>query len=737
MFFSKQFICATTEKNQYDKHVNAPLFRREFEVLKKAKSRIVICGLGFYRLFLNGKEITKGKFAPYISNPDQVLYYDAYNIDKFLIKGKNVLEVLLGNGLQNGIGGEIFGFDKALWASSPKLALALFNDDKLLFEADEKFQWREYPITFDDLWAGERYDVRLENNYKWKNVIFADCPKGETRDASHLSVAIKKEITPVKIFAYKNGYVFDFGLNTAGVCRLKIRANAGQKISLYHFEIFQNNEICTDNISFGKRTRERYWQLDEYITKDGLNVYEPSFTYHGFRYVYVEGLTHEQVKKTALKMLVLSSSAKNNLSYSFSDKRLEKLFSMVINSNQSNFFYYPTDCPHREKNGWTGDAMLSAEQMLISADYSNYLKEWLYCICKTQKEDGRLPRIVPTTEWGFSSGESGPNWDGALIELVYQLYKKDGNKQVIIDFLPSIKKYFNYLSNKRNEKGLISYGLGDREETFTNESSAHTTPNEVTDSLKTIELLEKAEFLAKEIDDKDFCLYAKNLRDELKQAFLTYRTDSDCKVVPFTQTGQTMLVSAKIFDGEKENKAFANLIELLKKNNAIKMGVLGYRKLFDVLASHNETEFAYRLFLSENYSGYLYYVKKGMTSMPESFLDYQEGNFVRKDGGKPLGLNHHWYGHILASIIKYVVGINSVDVKTKEVFISPCFVEDLKKVSISTSFSGENIKLTWKKRKKSILLKIKTSYKINLNFIKDYQIKSQKNGRYVLVEKGL
>ena len=131
-------------------------------------------------------------------------------------------------------------------------------------------------------------------------VGLTQAPKGEKRDSSAFCVRIKKRVSPQTVIPYKNGYIYDFGLNTAGVCRLTINARAGQKISLYHFEIFHNGEICKDNISFGKRTRDNYWQQDEYICKDGKNVYEPSFTYHGFRYVYVEGLTEKQATKSAL-----------------------------------------------------------------------------------------------------------------------------------------------------------------------------------------------------------------------------------------------------------------------------------------------------------------------------------------------------------------------------------------------------------------------------------------------------
>ena len=712
MRFPNNFICATEERNEYEKHIQAPLFRKKFILNDTKDTQLLICGLGFYRAFLNDKEITKGRLAPYTSNADEVVYYDVYKTDKFVKKGENTLTVLLGNGLQNGIGGEIFGFDKASWRSAPKLAVAFYVGEKQVFESDESFSCAFSPITFDDLWAGEHYDARKEGKEDWKPARLTNSPKGEKREASSFCVRARKTLAPIKIFPYENGYVYDFGLNAAGVCRLKINAKAGQKISLYHFEIFHNGKICTENISFGKRTREGYWQRDEYITKDGKNVYEPSFTYHGFRYVYVEGLNKNQAKKSALTMLMMTASIKPTFRFSCSDKRLEKLLKMTVNSNQANFFYYPTDCPHREKNGWTGDAMMSAEQMLLSGDVGEYLKEWLFCMRKAQRDNGDLPRIVPCSEWGFTSGESGPNWDGALIEITYQLYQKDKNKDVLKENISAIKKYLSYLTTKRNEKGLLSFGLGDREETFTNESSAHKTPNEITDTLIAVELCEKTAKMAKEVDDEGIFDFANALQEGLITAVKTHLTDENQRIIPFTQTGQCMLVSAKVFKGAEQERAFKNLVELLKKDGVVKMGVLGYRKLFEILAEHGETELAYRLLLTENYSGYYYYVKKGMTPMPESFLDYEEDSFLRKDGGKMLGLNHHWYGHILASVVKYIVGLRVIDGRKKRIEIQPHFAQEIKNISVSLDYVDEKIKVSWKKQGGRYALKVKTSYDV-------------------------
>jgi hypothetical protein len=248
--------------------------------------------------------------------------------------------------------------------------------------------------------------------------------------------------------------------------------------------------------------------------------------------------------------------------------------------------------------------------------------------------------------------------------------------------------------------------------------------------LTAIELCSKIEELANEVGENELVLYALKLKEELKSAFIIARTDENKKVIPFTQTGQCMLVSAEVFNGGDQALAFENLVELLKADGVVKMGVLGYRKLFEVLAERGETALACRLLLTENYSGYYYYVKKGMSSMPESFLDYEDGSFVRKDGGRMLGLNHHWYGHILASIVKYIVGLRSFT-KTKESLqISPFFVEEIDNISVVTEIDGKKVGVSWRKSKNTVKLKVKTSRSIVVaDRIGAYRLAKEQNVR--------
>ena len=190
----KQFICATEERCGFDRPVPAPLFRRSFSLPSVPKKAVLsVCGLGFYLLTVNGQDVTKGYFAPYISNPDHILYYDTYNVAPYLKKGENVIGVVLGNGFQNPFGGAVWDFDKVPWISSPKLALsfsARAGEETVSFEADGEFRTASSPWTFDEYRMGESFDARMKipgwnlpgfDDAGWNRALKTDPPKGPSK----------------------------------------------------------------------------------------------------------------------------------------------------------------------------------------------------------------------------------------------------------------------------------------------------------------------------------------------------------------------------------------------------------------------------------------------------------------------------------------------------------------------------------------------------------------------------
>ena len=251
MNLMNHFIRRNEEYCELDRYVPLPLFRKKIEILNVkdiTKVQLYITGLGFYEVHLNGANITKGYLAPYRSNHDDFVYYDCYDVTDFVYETKNVLAVVLGNGFQNPIVSN-WGFNKAVWRGAPILSFCLeieySNGEKQVIVSNEQTKTADSPIVFNDLHFGEYYDARLELNdwdsiefddSNWDNAEKAPNPHGELRLCNVEPIVQRAELKPVSISKYEDGYIYDFGVNDAGVCKLLIDGEEGQKILLQHFE---------------------------------------------------------------------------------------------------------------------------------------------------------------------------------------------------------------------------------------------------------------------------------------------------------------------------------------------------------------------------------------------------------------------------------------------------------------------------------------------------------------------
>ena len=669
----------------------APLFRKDFNVNKCSSAKLYICGLGLYELFLNGKKITKGKLSPYFSNPNHLLYYDVYDITNSLNDGGNAIAVILGCGWLNPIGGAIWGFTEADWRSSERLSLVLTIDDEVVIVSDESFYAKPSHITFNDLRCGEYADYRLynKNNYLYGNIdssfskaIKTNSPKGEVMLCSADPIVEIETRFPKSIRKSDDGYIYDFGENLAGVPRLKIKGHKGQLVSLWHFEAtldgaFYNKNTCTPDA-------DRYMsQKDILICSGDIDYFEPSFTYHGFRYIYLEG---SEGVDCSLEMVVLSSKIENRAMFECSNDVINKIQHITYNSDISNFFYFPTDCPQREKNGWTGDASLSAEQLLYNFDCAKSLSVWLDNIRKAQREDGVIPGVIPTYEFGYDWG-NGPNWDSVLIELPYHIYRFTGDKDVIYKNKDAIYKYLSInLKNKLNKDGLLSFGLCDWCEAGSELEYICSTPVEVTDTLECIDILNKASALFNAVNELDRAKYCIDFSNELKNRFKNKWVNKDLCVTCNTETAQSFAIYVGIFSDEEKQIAIKRLVELIDKNDGLmKYGVIGNKVIYDVLTLNGYSDLAIKLITQDKFPSFNYWLKNGATSLWEAFNELESNMLMRKDGGRVLSLNHHFWGTVSAFFYKYVAGIvvNPNLNNENEISIKPYIFKDIDYVKCS------------------------------------------------------
>lgn len=712
MNFPNCFIKATNEFNAPEKFVAAPYFRKVFTVNTAAEAQIKIAACGFYKLFINGEDITKGALAPYISNPDDIVYYDTYNVN--LVTGENVIGVMLGNGFVNSIAGWVWEFDKAVFRSAPSFALELVCGD-VVIESDTSFKTAPSPITFDDYRYGEHYDARLEldnwntkdfDDSKWSCALTAPQPRGEIRECEAEPIVVAREIKPKSITKTDQGYLYDFGENCAGVCRLCVNGQKGQRIEMRHGELLIDGQLDIEYIWFPKNANGVHWEFDKpnihndiYICRGEKDeTYTPSFTYHGFQYVLVSGITEEQATPELLTYLVMNSKLEACGGFSTSDSMLTSLYDMTVRSDLSNFYYFVTDCPQREKNGWTADAALSAEQILLKFNASKSFREWLRNVCKAQNTEGALPGIVPTGGWGFRWG-NGPAWDCVLAVIPYFCYKYRGDLQIIRECAPAFMKYLHYLTTRNDENGLLAIGLGD----WCHVGERYSKPKAplvVTDTIMAVDIADKMSVMFDAADMTAQADFARAIAAQYRDAFRKNLIDFDNMLVEGNcQSSQAMAIYYNVFADDEKQKAFNQLLRLIDEADGhMDVGVLGARVIFHVLSDFGCADLALNMITRPDFPSYAYIVNLGFNTLWEKFTR------------EPCeSVNHHFWGDITAWFVKAIVGIdynpdandiNRVDVK-------PHIVDNLNDASAYYDSNVGRIDCSWTKKDSKAILTVK------------------------------
>lgn len=752
--FSKKFIAATKEYCTHEKMVPAPMLRKSFvfENLPQTAT-FTICGLGFYKLFLNGKEVTNGHFASFQSNPDQILYYDVYDLTGMLQTGENVLGILLGNGFLNNIGGQVWDFDTEPYRSAPKTAFALETEAGVVFEGDEGVKTHPSPILFDDFREGEWYDARLEilgwtevgfDDSAWENAIPAVAPLGEPSVSSAPPLKTMETLSPKKVRRYKGGYIYDFGENTSGFVRTAFKGmDEGQRITFVYFEyLADDNGVYLENLGFKDKTRKGFIQQIEYTCKAGEQSYQPSFIWCGYRYVFIDGLTETQAKDLEIVALGIRSSVEIRGGFACSDERVNKLCEIILRSDLTNLFHYPVDCPHREKNGWTADAALSCEQMMLQMNIEDVHKEWLKTIRAAMTAQGAIPGIVPTGSWGVAWG-NGPAWDCVLFWLPYYAYQYRGDTQIVKENADAMKRYLQYMAGRRNEDGLVAYGLGDWCQTLIYNSGSFETSHEITDSLVGYDLCMKAAQLFVVVGQTEDAEYAQTLGEEFAAAFKkkwikgnsvenaeaveklnkTVGNGQGWPVADKTQTAQAMAIALGLFDEREKKNAVEELVNRIKRDgNHFNVGVVGGYSFFNVLAENGYAALAYELIMRPQPMSYGYIVDRGETTLWEKLYDYgpSKSNVILKNGMPISSRNHHFWGFVYTYFVRYVAGLrfnpDGTDVNYAE--ISPVYTDGLAYAEAYYEAPTGKLCVRWDKTAEGVVFKVSVpeNMRVKLSF---------------------
>jgi alpha-L-rhamnosidase len=691
----------------------SPIFRKEFIIDGSAKSaRAYISGLGYYELYINGQKVGENVLDPAFTAYDKNVLYVTHDITDYLKDGLNAVGVMLGNGWYNMFSRGVWSFDKAPWRADPtfRVQLRIANSMGTVQQVISDTTWTcsPGPVIFNSVRQGEEYDARLEQpgwsspgffEDNWHPVRKVRGPEGKMVAQNLPPIKIIKKIDPKRIYKTpENTLVCDFGQNLAGFIELSVDTQADRKIRFkYGEKLYPDGTVDQRNID--GLVAESTFQTDVYITRgSGSETWHPRFTYHGFQYVEIEGF--DELALNNIKACVVSTAMPKTGSFSSSNELLNNIQKATEWSFISNYHGYPTDCPHREKNGWTGDGQLASDMALYNYDVVNSYDKWVSDIVDSQLPSGMVSAIVPTGGWGYYWG-NGPAWDYALIILPWKSYVYKGDKEMLEKYYPFMKKYIEFLSGT-TEDFIVRWGLGDWVPV-----RAITPPELITTAYfyhDAVIMSKIAGVLDNSIDANRYASLAANIKSAFEKEFV----DKPNHIVGNgTQTALSCPLFFNMLDADLAYEVLNNLVENIENNDLnLDFGVLGSKFVPNTLAEMGKIDVAYNMINTTDFPGWGHWISQGATSLWEDW----KGESSR---------NHIFFGDVSAWFYKYLGGIRPVeeDPGYKHFMIKPYFPEDLSWVRSNTMSSFGRIESNWDRDDDGILMDVNIPFNTSATII--------------------
>ena len=652
-----------------DERQPASVLRRRFTAEETQNAVLYITCHGLYEAVINGRRVGDFVLAPGTGSYKKRLTVQAYDVSDLLRVGGNEIIVTLGDGWYRGSVGidglrNYYGADLALLCQ-------LEIGGRPILISDESWQASQSgPVRENDLQQGETYDARREEIRDWHGVTVRDF--GYENLAPTESVPIlEQERFPGRLFTAPNGErVIDFGQNLAGYTEIRIRAKAGQKLTLRHGETLdENGNFTQKNFDPGDRNKNGIPQKLVYICRDGENVYKPHFAIFGFRYAKIE--TDADLSEAQFTAVAVYSEMARTGFFECGSADVNRLFLNSLWSMRSNFCDIPTDCPTRERAGWTGDAGIFAPTAVFLADCAPVLRKWLGECRLEQGEDGLVRNIAPVNDTGsmisnMLQGSAG--WGDACILVPWALYEAYGDKTILEENYDMMCRWLGFVEKRAQKtrphnllnpyhKYLVDEGFHfgewcqpDVDNTAAMKKTMMLGAPEVATAyyFRSASLLSRiAGILEKSEDASRFAAIAENAKKAYR-----YSCTKKGKIVSDRQCEYVRPLAFGLLDGDEVRAAADALNDLVVKNGYhLNTGFLSTPDLCRVLADNGHTDTAYRLLLQTGCPGWLYAVQKGATTIWETW------DGVRADGTVHDSLNHYSYGAIAGWLFSGVCGI--------------------------------------------------------------------------------
>ncbi len=636
--------------------------RKSFRLEKQvAEAYLSICGLGYFESSINGTKTGDDVLSPAFTDFSKNDMYLTYDVSDKLTTGENVLSVVLGNGWYNCFAEDPWNTKAATWRHWPKMIceLKITYSDGTVEKIVSDTTWRgsKGPIFFNGIRNGEHYDARAElgeyeypdyDDSAWDGTKIMKSPGGALEAMEMPPIRVQKTFSPKVIRKSENGYIVEFEQNMAGFCSYTFRGAKDTEITVRHSDmLLENGEL---DMQMGGMTRSHGFQTDKYIKKsDEPEKWHPIFVYHGFQYIEISGIDYEPTPDEITAMAICTDVGAAG-KFTCSDELLNKVQHLCRWATISNMESVPTDCPHREKNGWTGDTALSCEQMLINFGAQSFLSKWSEDMRLSQRPAGQIPCVVPSTGWGYY-GLMGPDWSSALITVPYNIYLYNNDPDILKINYDAIKRNCDFMESMTDDLTL-DYGTGDWCPPFegpaiSKNMGGYKCPVEVSDTAffynaaKTV--VKIAKLLGKDDDAEYYSDLAARIRKVWREKFFdkeTYTVMGDCQ----TATGAMLYFG--LYEPDEYDGLVNKLVEQIARNdNHLDFGVLGNKFVMHSLGAAGKNDVGYAMIAQRTFPGCQRWIDLGATTLWECW----------NGGGSH---NHHMFSDLSAFMYKYIGGIS-------------------------------------------------------------------------------
>lgn len=721
----------------------SPMLRKRFAADGDVvRARLYISAAGYYDAALNGEPVTEDRLTPAFTHYDKRNLYLVHDVTPSVRKGDNVLTVTLGNGFYNEYSGmAVWQYELARWRNRPRMICELHLD-----YADGRSQtvvsdasWRTTvgPVRGNVIYAGDIIDARCEvegwddpafDDSAYPAAVVCEAPSPLLAAQSMPSIRETESCTPVKVNRISDSeYVFSFAENMTGVCTLRVEGEAGTRITMEHGELLRpDGTVEMHNIDFHSHPVGEYsLQRDIFILNGGgVESFTPKFHYNGFQYVTVRADRPIELDRNSLTAHFTHTDVESTGDFRSSDDLLNKLWRAVRRSYLCNLQGIPTDCPHREKNGWTADAFISMDIAFTNFDTISVYEKWMDDFVDNQRGDGTISGIIPSAGWGYGDWP-GPVWDAAMFIVPDAVYNYYGDSRAIEKIWPVAERYLAYIATRENADGTVDYGLGDWCFYKTQ------TPSDFTAACfyyyDNVLMARFAEILGHE--GSKYAAKAAALRDMINGKYLDRSTG---RYSIGRVTAQAVPLALGIVPDDMTAQVAARLNDVVVEDGyTCDFGLLGSKYALRMLVKYGYVETAYRLATQTRVPSWGNWIVSGFTTPLETW--------ALRENFSDSSANHVFFGDIAAWMHSDLAGINFDPAKPgfENIIIRPHFPRGLEWAEASLRTVRGTVRSAWHRDGNRVILEVTIPLNTTATIYADgvYKIKGD-GSTYRFVVKG-